>query len=167
MIDMSAYDSGTSAGESTHGQNKQDDSTDGKTQSVTTTGAGAVAEYCYKMQGLYETLAECIDDTRDAEAAGDVAAAKEAKKRSDEAYFEVLNSTAPVEAKDVDIKMRTVAASMNLLAAFYNDATIAKAEGDSARYYEDLGEIITVIDDVNTDAAALGTALDELTAMYQ
>lgn len=134
---------------------------------MTSSGANSVATYCYKMQGLYSKLAEYMDDARDAEAAGDVSAAKEARKRSDDAYYEVLNSTAPAEAKDVDIKMRAAAASMNLLVAFYEDATVAKADGDISRYQEDLEEIITVIGEVDTDVAALGIALQQLTNSYQ
>ena len=159
----SAQSGATTLGTIPKTQNK--DSVASSTQ--TTSGAGAVADYCDKMQGLHSTLVECMDATHDAEAVGDVAAAQEAKKRSDDAYGEVLRSKAPAEAKDVDTKMRAAAASMNLLAAFYEDATIAKAEGDKARYQEDMAEIKTVINDVDRDSKALSKALADLTAKYQ
>ena len=119
------------------------------------------------MHSLYNTLAECMYAAHDAEAAGDVAAAQSAKKRSDEAYGQVLSSKAPTEAKDVDTKMRAAAASMNLLTAFYEDATIAKANGDSATYQEDMAEISVVINEVDSDVRALSSALQTLTAKYQ
>lgn len=130
-------------------------------------GALAVADYCDKMQPLYERLIAAIDTAHDAEANGDVATAQAALRESDDAYGEVLRTTAPTEAKDVDYRMRQTAASMNLLVAFYEDATVAKARGDWEKYAEDLDEIIVVIGEVNTNLANLDAALQSLTAQYR
>lgn len=130
-------------------------------------GALAVAEYCDKMQPLHKRLIAAIDMAHDAEANGDVAAAQAALSESDDAYGEVLRATAPAEAKDVDYRMRQTAASMNLLVAFYEDATDAKVGGDWERYAEDLDEIMTVLGEVNTNSANLDAALKSLTAQYQ
>lgn len=130
-------------------------------------GALAVAEYCDKMQPLHKRLIAAIDMAHDAEANGDVAAAQTALSESDDAYGEVLRATAPAEAKDVDYRMRQTAASMNLLVAFYEDATDAKVGGDWERYAEDLDEIMTVLGEVNTNSANLDAALKSLTAQYQ
>lgn len=130
-------------------------------------GALAVAEHCDKMQPLHKRLIAAIDMAHDAEANGDVAAAQAALSESDDAYGEVLRATAPAEAKDVDYRMRQTAASMNLLVAFYEDATDAKVGGDWERYAEDLDEIMTVLGEVNTNSANLDAALKSLTAQYQ
>lgn len=130
-------------------------------------GALAVAEYCDKMQPLHKRLIAAIDMAHDAEANGDVEAAQAALSESDDAYGEVLRATAPAEAKDVDYRMRQTAASMNLLVAFYEDATDAKVGGDWERYAEDLDEIMTVLGEVNTNSANLDAALKSLTAQYQ
>ena len=127
----------------------------------------AVADYCDKMQPLYERLIAAIDMARDAEANGDVAAAQAALRESDDAYGEVLRVTAPAEAKDVDYRMRQAAASMNSLVAFYEDATDAKVGGDWERYAEDLDEITIVLGETNTNLANLDAALQDLTAQYR
>ena len=145
--------------------------TTGKT-TTTTSGPTAseakdIAKYADEIESLHQDMVAAMDAAHNAEAAGDVAAAKAAKEKADDAYGKIVKrQNIPKELKGIEQELRECAFNMSVIAAFYEDATIARAEGDDGRYQDDMDELAVEISALDKNEKELQEELRKFTQKY-